>query len=233
MDNLEISVARSILEKMYIKFGNKVSLIDCGSNEGKFTTSVSDLIDHAILIEAIPALCESLSTKFSQFDVYNFAVCRDTGSGVVYTPDDQYSKTSLNKRPAFINELKSKKIVETTITKNTLKDILANNQKYNEKLWYLKMDVEGYELDAIDTIDIELSKRIVGGQFEYGGCWRERNISLLTMVKKLISLDLVPLMPVMTTRGIELSLLQYQHDTYEHTNFFFLSRDFINLDSSK
>jgi FkbM family methyltransferase len=230
---LETAIARGILKKMSDRYGDKVSLIDCGANEGKFTSSVSDLIDSAILIEAIPTLCESLSIAFPHFEIYNFAVCKDTGVGKVYTPDGQYSKTSLNNRPAFTNELKSKQILETPVVKNTLKDILVKNQKYDKKLWYLKMDVEGYELDAIDTIDSNLSKRIVGGQFEYGGCWRERNISLLTMIEKLSSLGLVPLQPVMTPSGIILSSLQYQYDTYEHTNFFFLSEDFASSISSK
>ena len=142
-DNSEIKLIREISDK------NKVFLIDCGSNFGfysLFSASLS-LNNQIISLEASPKTYVDhkdniLINNFKNIEIFNLAVSEN---------DDQFLKLkeSKNDWESSISHDDFDEIYETEIKTITI-DTLMDQKNIEDFDLIIKIDIEGYEMNAIE-----------------------------------------------------------------------------------
>lgn len=167
-------------EKNFIYFLRKkyesIVLVDVGANLGNYTESVSDIIEikKGYLFEPIIQCVQELKNKFSDKKFNIFQTCLGSHEGTVELNKviSKESFSSINPRNWFF-------LQERLSTEKINVPIFRLDGVIEENINLLKIDVEGYELEVLNGSEKLLeNKQIDFIQFEYGGTFKDSNITL-------------------------------------------------------
>ena len=211
----------------------EVFLIDVGANIGKYSETLLENIDKksssikgVVMIEAIPELKERLrQVSISNKEIFSIAIDSKKDKKVFYYTPESISKSSLSNRPAY-RQLGYKEPKKIQVNTDLLSSILDNSNYFKlckNNSAYLKIDIEGYENEAIRSLSTHHFKKIIAGQFEYGGCWQERRLKAGNVIK-LLSVD-YDLFFQHNSNLIKIDPLSFV-ENYRHTNIFFIKKGF-------
>jgi len=192
-------VAKIIIDNF---FKEKYGIIDVGSHEGDFVRFITNErpAESIIMIEPLPDKVSILRERFKTAKIYQCAISDSEQDTHMYVTVNFPKCSALYERQAYdeikvLNE-RTKIDVKLRPLTSVLDDANMNNIDVNS--WYLKVDTEGYELETIRSAEkYLLSGKIKAGQFEYGGCWKERGLKVE---------------------------VNRQQDDYQHTNIFFIKK---------
>lgn len=153
-------------------FVKKGVFIDGGANTGAYSRQLLKTFEHSIdelhmfepnkLLDCAPSPIQSKKILLNRM-----ALSDRNGSASLYQVEGQSGLSSLTKRNLEHRELKMDvcSVVETI----TLDSYLAKH--CIKKVEFLKLDIEGHELDALrGALDALLNRSIRCIQFEFGGC---------------------------------------------------------------
>lgn len=222
-------IAKSIIDRV---FPIDMGIIDVGSHEGDFVNFVlgTGSRKQAIMIEPIPEKAEIIRNRFPNAKVFQCAVSSEERKAEMFVTIDFPKCSALYDRQAF-NEVKilnQREKIEISLRK--LENIL-DEAKFDEipsSAWYLKIDTEGFELETFSSIGKYAShSKILAGQFEYGGCWRERNIKLYDMIKMLEDAGFIAYRAAIRENSLYFLKIENKEDDYEHTNIYFMRKNLI------
>ena len=191
------------------------TLVDVGANIGNYTSFVkSELPDiKTYCIEPISSCFSKLENKFGSDEKvtlintiissknetvsFNEAVGKESHSSIV-------NRDWLYRKPEY-------KITKREIEATTLDNLI------DENIDILKIDTEGYELAVLQGCEKLLKEnKIRYIQFEYGGCFKDNNITLNDVIDYLKKYDYKV---YSLTNGKLLEIKNYKDD-YQWINFF-------------
>lgn len=207
-----------------------IGVIDAGSHEGDFVRHIMGHIDdyhRAIMIEPLLDKFELIKSSFPGANTFNCAISSEEKTSEMFVTVNFPKCSALYDRQAYdeIPVLNERKKIEVKLRRldSILKE--ANFESLETNQWYLKVDTEGFEFETIKSLGSYLSsEKIIAGQFEYGGCWKERKIKLDDMIKLLASAGFVAYRALMQNESLQLMPVQKEVDRYEHTNIYFLNK---------
>ena len=136
----------------FIKKGDIV--IDCGANVGLYTNFIRSIVGKSGFVHAfepIPSTFKNLQTNTKDYASLNNYILNNLGlykkreNLTAYIPDSIHGHASLNNH---ISEWKSDSIEEVSIELTTLDSYFS--EKKLKKIDFIKMDIEGAELDALE-----------------------------------------------------------------------------------
>lgn len=204
-------------------------IIDVGSHEGDFVKFITSerSAESVIMIEPLPDKIEILRKRFGSAKIYQCAVSDVEQDTHMYVTVNFPKCSALYERQAYdeikvLNERKKIDVKLRTLS-SILDDACLNDIDVNS--WYLKIDTEGYELETIRSADKYLSSgKIRAGQFEYGGCWKERGLKINDMLDILNLHGFTSYRAVFHENALNLVEVNRQQDDYQHTNIFFIKQ---------
>ena len=136
----------------FIKKGDIV--IDCGANVGLYTNFIRSIVGKSGFVHAfepIPSTFKNLQTNAKEYPslnnyiLNNFGLYKKREDLTAYIPDSIHGHASLNNH---ISEWKSDSTEEVSIELTTLDSYFS--EKKLKKIDFIKMDIEGAELDALE-----------------------------------------------------------------------------------
>lgn len=161
------------IASLFIKNKNPI-IFDVGANDGNYTKEILNLFHESIIYAFEP----DEERKIFNFDnekvkAYSLAISSNRNASVLYKPDD-HTHNSFHIRPHFNKEtLKSVQCKCETI------DLFIEDNNI-EKIDYLKIDTEGNEIAVFQGAQKSLLEgKIIAGQFEYGGTWKEKGLKFI------------------------------------------------------
>jgi FkbM family methyltransferase len=186
-------------------------IFDVGAYKGQYTDYVKSRIPTAdcYLFEANRELIDGLRG----YNAFNCLLTDKVGKRPFYRCKDKADELS----SAYKREVFKQVEYETDAVRATTVDAfsLANNIT---QIYFLKIDVEGAELDVLKGSKRMLSeKRILFAQVEYGGTYPDAGITFKQVIQYLDSLDY----KVYELKGNDLSLMTVESFTedYRFANF--------------
>ena len=220
-------IAKSIIDRVFPKdFG----IIDVGSHEGDFVSFVLGVGSrkNAIMIEPIPEKAEIIRNRFPSAKVFQCAISTEEKKSDMFVTPNFPKCSALYDRQAFneIEILNQREKIEVSLRR--LESILDESEfdQSPSSSWYLKIDTEGFELETFSSIGrYAKSQKILAGQFEYGGCWKERNLKLSEMVKMLEDSGFFAYRALVKESTLYFLKVENTEDNYEHTNIYFLRKE--------
>ncbi len=150
---------------------------DVGANKGDWTMEALkiNLKLSIFAFEPDPAMC----TEFKANSFPKNVVCENLGLGskkekrMLYVHKESSGMNSFLKRSLFKND----ELVEKEVAVTTVDAYCA--ERHIEKIDFMKVDVEGFELDVLRGAgDMVGKNKISVIQFEYGGTYLDSNIFL-------------------------------------------------------
>jgi FkbM family methyltransferase len=180
----------------------RLMVFDLGANSGDFTELFLSKFDGRSFIysfEPQPDINKELRERFlknSNVKIIEKAMGSETDTKDFFEPVQVGKKrgshlSSLINRQVFNEFMKSDKTLSVDkyrVYVTTVDDFCQENNI--EVINYLKIDVEGYELEVLKGAKNLLEKKkIVSGQFEIGGTLQDANIEVFDIVKFLNSYD--------------------------------------------
>jgi len=205
----------------------KLGLIDVGSHEGSFIKFLQNSCKNSIIIEPLPEKFEMICRAFQNAYKFNCAISDVDGFADLYVTINFSQCSALYDRPAY-NEIKDlndrKKIKIMTRRLDSIFDEISF-KSLDIDSWYLKIDTEGYEMETLKSLGKYISsKNIVAGQFEYGGTWKERNLTLLEAVDFLSKNDFYIYRCTLDKNSFIFDKIVSCTDDYQYDNFFFVRK---------
>jgi len=146
-------------------------ILDIGANKGLYTEELLRRYPHAkfYLFEPSSSNTDILCQKFnacSNIKIYTKAVSDNTGTANLFTNEAGSGLASLTKRN--LKHLGIEMNLENSVETIRLEEFL-NNIFPSQKIDYIKIDIEGHELDALNGLGERIRDiRLI--QFEFGGC---------------------------------------------------------------
>jgi len=219
-------VAKIIIDNF---FKEKYGIIDVGSHEGDFVRFITNErpAESIIMIEPLPDKVSILRERFKTAKIYQCAISDSEQDTHMYVTVNFPKCSALYERQAYdeikvLNE-RTKIDVKLRPLTSVLDDANMNNIDVNS--WYLKVDTEGYELETIRSAEkYLLSGKIKAGQFEYGGCWKERGLKINDMIDLLNLHGFTSYRAVFHDNDLHMVEVNRQQDDYQHTNIFFIKK---------
>lgn len=135
----------------FIKKGDIV--IDCGANVGFYTNFIRSIVGNEGFVHAfepVPNTFKKLSTNtkkyisINNYTLNNLGLYKKIGSLTAYIPDSIDGHASINNH---ISEWKADSIEEVSIKLTTLDTYFS--EKKLKKIDFIKMDIEGAEIEAL------------------------------------------------------------------------------------
>lgn len=124
-------------QKLHTEVEQGEIILDIGTAEGLLPISVIDKCEHIYMIEPSKTFCKCLEKTFSKFSdkvtIFNTAVGND--DGIISFDENSLEGMVSHEIDENIDKISIQKI-----------DTLFNN---NEKITYLKADIEGFELEML------------------------------------------------------------------------------------
>lgn len=192
----DVIIASEIIDRFMQKNNLKrFNLFDIGAHEGNYSKTFLEKINskekeiNLVLVEPNKAFNNSLKEikNIKEKEIYNCAIDSKEGYANLHIVKESTSKSSLINRPEF-KQLNYDDPEKLKVRTKTLKSVLDASNIFNnlsENSAYLKIDIEGFEKEAIESLTENYFKYFIGGQFEYGGTWKERNISAKSTIRYL------------------------------------------------
>jgi FkbM family methyltransferase len=224
-------IAKALIERFLTK---NYGILDIGSHEGdfvKFICGEKEIYDNAIMVEPIPEKMNLIRARFPGAKLSQCAVSNVERDAELFVTTNFPKCSALYDRQAY-DEVKILNERHTIPVKLRRLDNILNDHDFvnlPQSEWYLKVDTEGFELETIQSLgDFISDKRIVAGQFEYGGCWKERAVKLKDMASMLEQSNFKMLKMHIVMDTMYLSILEDYSDNYEHTNIYFVRNDILS-----
>jgi len=208
----------------YLK--NKISnLVDVGYNEGEFSNYFRKFNKSINIVAFEP----NISLKKNPLDkVINLAVSDlPSKSKQFFIHQDEFHSgvSSLSKRTEF-NPTFNKNFKKIRVEVTTLDNYFKKNKVTNSGQTFLKIDVEGYELNVILGAKIFFKKIKPIGIFEYSNGWLETKNKLKGLFYYLdnINYSLYRITPL----GLEhIRFFHESIETYQYSNYFFCPKNYL------
>ncbi len=212
-----------MIDKKEIKYFELLStsfdhnlLIDVGGFEGNWTELCLQQKPNSKIkifepnLENYRLICEKFQSN-KEIEVFNLGVSNTKASLTYYNILSNQSHvrgiSGFVFRPIYNNYNYSK--IEIDVVK--LDDIIKENVDY------IKIDTEGFELNVIEGCEELLkNKKIKFIQFEYGGTFKDKNISLNDIISFLKKYDYVV---YNIDKNEKLIKIDYFKDDYNYDNF--------------
>tara|TARA_B110000495_G_C23035728_1_gene618451 strand:+ start:2638 stop:3285 length:648 start_codon:yes stop_codon:yes gene_type:complete len=156
-------------------FKRNITIADVGANTGKYSEhlvrTLNDRIKKGYIFEPIKSCYDSIK-RWSNFSYFNIGVGIGRGEVKFYEAVGKESHSSIVNRE-WLYMRPEYNIREIIIKIDCLDNII------NERLNVLKIDTEGYELEVLKGCKKLLKEGNIDYiQFEYGGCFKDNNITL-------------------------------------------------------
>lgn len=158
--NLKQSGEKRFIEKYILPLKNPVCF-DVGANTGEFSKILAEFMPEAEIhaFEPHPNTFKNLQeflSKYNNIRLNNFALSSSAGSAKLwdYNTEDGTSHASLTRESLIRSE--TEKVVEVEIRMSTVDQYLKENSI--EKVDFLKIDVEGHELDVLKGAEKSLKQ---------------------------------------------------------------------------
>jgi FkbM family methyltransferase len=159
----------AILNLSKVSFKDDLTIFDIGANVGLYTEALLEQFPNAHIFAFEPSekAFLSLTSKFqshSRVELINSAVGSKSGSTILYSDESGSGMSSLTKRR--LDHFGLNFSFEEKVNVVTLDEWCKSNS-----IWpsIIKMDVEGHELDVLNS-GLNAIKRARVIQFEFGGC---------------------------------------------------------------
>lgn len=211
-----------------------VGIIDVGSHEGDFVRHIMGSLEdygRAIMIEPLPEKFESIRSSFPGANLFQCAISTEEKTTDMFVTVNFPKCSALYDRQAYdeISVLNERKKIKVNLRRldSVLNEFKFKDSEVNQ--WYLKVDTEGFELETIKSMGDHLSSgKIVAGQFEYGGCWKERGVKIADMINLLSGAGFSSYRAFIQNELLYFSKIENIDDSYEHTNIYFLNKSLSN-----
>ena len=167
----EIEVIKYLISKLDSRAAYPI-IFDVGANIGNYTKALLDNFgDNCIIhsFEPVKKTFKKLSENNFGKNVFlhNFAFSSTEGVSKIYTNSETSGLASLSKRR--LDHFNIHMDIEENIELNTVDSFCLSNNI--DKIFFLKMDVEGYELEVLKGAENMLNNNSIEHlQFEFGGC---------------------------------------------------------------
>lgn len=135
---------------------NEIFYVDCGANDATYLSVTKLLYDcgkaHGINIDPLPACIASYCDRKRDISICA-GIGRESGSTATFYYDDEKSTGA-----SFLKNdyLQKKKVKEISVPFFSLQDVLKENMGTPCKSGFLKLDIEGYEKEALLGMDFSL-----------------------------------------------------------------------------
>lgn len=221
---LDFFIAREIIRNTFPK---NIGILDIGCHEGAFTQFISDSFDikDAILIDPLPDKIKIVKSKFPNACIIQTAVSNEEKEAEFFVTVDFPKCSALYDREAFdqVPALRHRQKIIVQIKKlESIFDEVGFINKDPEG-WYLKIDTEGYEVEAFESLGKYVNDlKIIAGHFEYGGTWRERGLKINDMLTRLHLLGFETFKGYYQNNAIGLLKIESINDDYEFENIYFI-----------
>lgn len=222
-------IAKSIIDSV---FPPGTGIIDVGSHEGDFVQFVfgEGARRNAIMIEPIPGKAETIRNRFPSAKVFQCAISKEESQSEMFITTNYPKCSALYDRQAFdeVKILNERERIDVNIRRldNVLDE--AGFDDIPTERWYLKIDTEGYELETLMSLGkYATNNKIVAGQFEYGGCWKERGLKIQDMIELLKDAGFVCMRALVSQNNLQFAKIEDTNDDYEHTNIYFIRKEFV------
>ncbi|MBI1836278.1 MAG: FkbM family methyltransferase [Flavobacteriia bacterium] len=213
----------------------KTTIIDIGANNGLYCYYFQEILKckeiHAF--EPIPSLFNKLNRWFKNIYLYKIAISDEKKITKLKIPYINSVKYETRAKLDDLIEEGENKCKEIVIQTNTLDNIFDN---HNSKIGFIKIDIEGHELNAIlgakklllkhaPILMIEIEKRHHSENFE-------KTINLICQIGyecyffNLILKQLIPF----SEYNVEIYQNNNSTNTYYINNFFFIPKNTISID---
>jgi FkbM family methyltransferase len=208
-------------------FKGKFNIFDIGANVGGFVDIVKEVFPKSNITCFEPNKYLELEEhvkNMSNIKIERTAVSDQIGNQIFYAPKGPHALASLVQRPVFYSwtneEIEEKEVPIITVDSYCQQNNISN-------VFYLKIDVEGYELNVLKGAEKMLdSKKIHFGQLEYGGCFKDNNITLVEVIKFLDSKNYSLFEGPIDERNL-ITLDNFVED-YRWENFIFVRRELLS-----
>jgi FkbM family methyltransferase len=162
----EINCAKKVIDS--VKDGDDLIFFDVGANKGDWTSAMKRRYPNALVLMFEPQsdCCEELrKLPFKNLTLFPFAVDSQRRKVAVYTTGGLSGLASLHKRQdTYFSNLEFTSFDVQTVA---LDDIIDEQQI--KRIDFIKMDIEGHELEALKGARNALSSGIVKAlSFEFG-----------------------------------------------------------------
>lgn len=210
--------------KKYLPKRNRV-IFDVGANIGQFAWLAKTMSPKAHVYCFEPNTYQQLAENISHFEnihIIPIAVGHECNfNASMFIPEKSPALGSLLQRPIFFT-WHEHAIIEKQITMATLDNFCENNNI--TRIDYLKIDVEGYELNVLKGTENMMKKGLIrAGQFEFGETFRDAGVTLKEVVNFLNSNQFL----VFEGNIEEKNLINASDviEDYRWENFLFLRKD--------
>lgn len=207
---------KEFIDYIKSKCESPLVLIDVGANLGKYSNYFNDNVDtkNTYLFEPIKS-CYDKIEKREGYKKYNMGVGSTKGVSVFYEAEGKESHSSIVNREWLYSK------PEYKITKKNIEiDTLDNH--FDENIEVLKIDTEGYELEVLKgATELLKNKKIDYIQFEYGGCFKDNNITLNNVIDFLSQFGYY----VYELTDNKFTQIKNYKDDYRWVNFFSTYKD--------
>lgn len=189
-------------------------IFDVGAHKGEYTDYVKSIIPNAdcYLFEPNKELYEGL--KMKGYKVSEHILCDRVGNKTFYTCKGKADEMSSTYKRSVFDQVQCE--VQLSVQCRTVSWFCANRKI--DTIHFIKIDVEGAELDVLKGAKRMLSKkRILFAQVEYGGTYPDAGITFKQVIEYLEKFDY----KVYELKGDELSLLTTENfiEDFRFANF--------------
>jgi FkbM family methyltransferase len=124
------------------------SILDLGANNGEYCFFFQEIIQakEIIAFEPIPSLYRKLIRNFPKIQVFPFAISASSGSSELHIPYINEKRVETRAKLDDLKELGETKTKRISVEIRTLDDLFFDK---NSKFDFIKIDVEGHEMQAI------------------------------------------------------------------------------------
>jgi FkbM family methyltransferase len=194
-------------------FKRNITVADVGANVGKYSEHLvkilNDRIAKGYIFEPIKS-CYNSITRWSNFSYFNIGIGSSIDEVKFHEAIGHESKSSIVNRKWLYSKPEFN-IREATIKIDRLDNIIS------ERLNVLKIDTEGYELEVLKGCTKLLKEGNIDYiQFEYGGCFKDNNITLNDVINFLEQYGY----GVYELYNGNFKLISSYQDDFKWTNFF-------------
>lgn len=211
----QINIEFNVLKKLLGSIDNPI-IIDVGANDGEFTRSCLAEFEKCKVFAFEPNPDRLIfGINDLRLQAFNFGLSSKAESNILYINGEHHGHSAYHIRPHF--NMYEVKVLEC---ESISLDQFAKEHNI-DRIDYIKIDTEGHEMPILSGCRDLLSKAVIKfGQFEYGGTWLEKNISLKSAIDFFTQLNYEVLQEAPVGSSMLHKMVSYEDD-YSFNNFYF------------